>query len=215
MEEGDVDISATALREAWEETALNAQENDIKVVTILQPYLSKNLLFVIPVVAYTDTPAEELLKRLKPNAAEVGAIWTWPFYDFLGFGSSSTLKGLEASSTANGDSIDRGRRHIAYSYRDVKWLSGVRFRLHEFQHPDMGSAVTGLTAEILLEVALTAYNMEAPYFERGAPGQLSAREMVQAVLDGKAGVDGDERSSLRKGRVAEDTIAAVTVQTNT
>lgn len=212
MEEGDIDIAATALREAFEETALDAQKNGIKVVTTLQPYLSKNLLFVIPTVAYTHTTAEDLLEQLKPNAAEVGAIWTWPLRDMLGLESSSSVDGLHAKQVTNGDSdrhTNTPHRQIRYSYRDVKWLSGANFRLHEFQHEDMGSAITGLTAEILLEVALTAYNMKQPYFERSAPGQLSATEMVQAVLDGRAGLDGDERSSLRKGKVAEDTVAAV------
>lgn len=215
MEDGDTDIAATALREALEETALDAQKNDIKVITTLQPYLSKNLLFVIPTVAYTHTTAEDLLKQLKPNAAEVGAIWTWPLRDMLGLESSSSVDGLHAKQVTNGDSVKdtkishRQHRQVKYSYRDVKWLSGASFRLHEFQHEDMGSAITGLTAEILLEVALTAYGMKQPYFERSAPGQLSATEMVQAVLEGRAGLDGDERSSLRKGKVAEDTIAAV------
>lgn len=200
MEADDTDISSTALREALEETALDAQQHDVKIISILEPYLSKNLLFVVPVVAYTNTLAENLLPKLKPNASEVGKIWTWPLRDFLGL-----------SPALNGDT--KPKRLVGYSYRDVKWLSGASFRLHEFQHEDMGSAVTGLTAEILLEVALTAYNMEKPAFERSAPGQLSAHQMVQAVLDGKAGLDGDERSSIKRGRVAEDTIAAVKLDT--
>ncbi|KAK9893497.1 hypothetical protein P389DRAFT_198752 [Cystobasidium minutum MCA 4210] len=211
MEESDVDIASTALREALEETALDAAKNDIKVINTLQPYLSKNLLFVIPTVAYTATFAEDLLLQLKPNAAEVGAIWTWPLKDMLGLATDESVDGLEAKEVTNGDQHyeNDNQRKVRYSYRDVKWLSGASFRLHEFQHEDMGSAITGLTAEILLEVALIAYNKKAPYFERAAPGQLSAMEMVKAVLDGRAGLDGDERSSLRKGRVTEDTVAAV------
>lgn len=211
MEDIDINIENTALREAFEEVALNSKEENVKVISILQPYLSKNLLFVIPVIAYTNTLAEDLLARLKPNADEVGAIWTWPLHDLLGFASTSSIEHREPNDThANGTNGHKANgRLVKYSYRDVKWLSGVSFRLHEFQHPDMGSPITGLTAEILLEVALIAYNLSSPNFERSAPGQLTAKEMVKAVLDGKAGINGDERSSLRKGKVAEDTIAAV------
>ena len=213
MEPEDPDISGTALREAFEETALDASRNNVKIITTCQPYLSKNLLFVIPTVAYTPTLAEDLLPQLVPNAAEVGAIWTWPLRDMLGLALESSIDNLQAKSVTNSNptttSSKSNQRIVKYSYRDVKWLSGASFRLHEFQHESMGSAITGLTAEILLEVALIAYDMKAPYFERAAPGQLTAGEMVKAVLDGKAGLDGDERSALKKGRVTEDTIAAV------
>lgn len=210
MEDSDPDIASTALREALEETALSPSEtNQIHILTTLYPFLSKNLLFVIPVVAYTTTTTEDLLPILKPNAEEVGSIWTWPLKDFLGLSSRDSIGGLPNESDHRTEATRELSRTVKYSYRDVKWLSGKSFRLHEFQHEGMGSAVTGLTAEILLEVALTAYAVKEPLYARTAPGQLTAAEMVRAVIEGRAGLDGDERSSLRKGRVVEDTIAAV------
>jgi coenzyme A diphosphatase NUDT7 len=210
MEDSDINIESTALREALEETALSPSEtNEIHILKTIYPFLSKNLLFVIPVVAYTRTLVEDLLPTLKPNAEEVGSIWTWPLKDLLGVSSRDSIDGLANKRDKSTEKANGNKRIVKYSYRDVNWLSGKSFRLHEFQHEDMGSAVTGLTAEILLEVALIAYDVKKPLYARGAPGQMSAAEMVRAVIEGKAGLDGDERSSLRKGRVTEDTIAAL------
>lgn len=190
MEPVDADITATALREAEEEIALSASK--ASVIATLPPFLSKNLLFVVPVVAFADISEADLLGSLKPNAAEVGAIWSWPLHDFLGFPS----KNLEDQ--------------VEYAYTDVRWLLGRFFRLREFRHPKMASSVTGLTADIILDVALAAYGHTQPAFEYRSPGQMSGPEMVQAVLEGRAGKEGDERSSLRGQKVQETIVANAT-----
>lgn len=191
MEEDDRGIAETALREAKEEIGLSLPESDLKVKSTLKPFLSKNLLFVVPVIAVTRHTVNDLLTTFTANVAEVGSIWSWPLKDFLGLQEPSRPQ----------TSV------VRYDYRDVKWIDGVKYRLHEFHHDSMGSPVTGLTAEILLSTALLAYAVEKPGFESKALGQLSSEEMVQAVLDGRAGINGDERSSIRKQRVTEDTVA--------
>jgi hypothetical protein len=194
MEDTDADIAATALREAQEEIGLSLPSEELRIIGTLSPFLSKNLLFVIPVIAFTPRRAKELLKTFRANEAEVGAIWTWPLRDFLGL-----------------DPPKIGSPEIVrYAYIDVTWLMGAKYRLHEFHHEEMGSPVTGLTADILVATALTAYGVEEPGFERSASNQLSNEAMVKAVLEGKAGLHGDTRSSLRKGRVTEDTSATTT-----
>lgn len=212
MEDQDSDIASTALREALEEVALDSTNGEtaklrVTLITTLQPYLSKNLLFVIPVVAYTTTPAEMLLAGLVPNASEVGSIWTWPLRDFLGTSSTASIEDV-----LDDQPISKGTRVVRYSYRDVNWLYGKAFRLHEFHHDEMGSDVTGLTAEILLEVALIAFNVESPLYKQRADNQIAMSEMIEAVLAGKAGLNGDERSSLKRGRVLEDTVSVPTLQ---
>lgn len=187
MEEQDASIAATALREAEEEIALTAAT---RVIATLPPFLSKNLLFVVPVVAFVEQLDTALIQSLKPNAAEVGAIWSWPLHGFLGFPSKKPDEAVE------------------YAFTDVKWLLGRRFRLREFRHPKMASAVTGLTADILLDVALAAYEVSEPGFEYRSPGQMTGPEMIQAVLNGRAGKEGDERSSLRGQKVKETVIPA-------
>lgn len=195
MEDGDVDIARTAIREAEEEIGLAVP---VDVITTLPPFLSKNLLFVAPVVAVSQMQDNEILKTFTASEAEVGAIWSWPLADFLGL---PNILGLDGPSSE--------RAPVAYAYKDVKWLGGHSFRLREFHNDAMPSPVTGLTADILLETALLAYGVTEPGFQKLADGQMTNAEMVEAVLAGRAGKDGDERSSIRRRvPVAEDKVGA-------
>ncbi|CAI5466752.1 unnamed protein product, partial [Closterium sp. Yama58-4] len=77
-DEGDADDSDTALREAEEEIGLH--RSHVRVVTHLEPFLSKHLLTVTPVVAllprgFTFVP--------RPNADEVQAVFSVPLSLFL------------------------------------------------------------------------------------------------------------------------------------
>lgn len=201
METSDIDISATAIREASEEIGLNLP--DLKIITHMPPLLSKNLLFVVPVVAACTThTAERLLEILKPNAAEVGRIWAWPLRDFLYISQE-----IQSSATVTDSTTAQSQLAVRYAYQDVPWLLGKPYRLHHFHHCEMASPVTGLTADILLDVALVGYDIAEPGFLRRAPEQLSSNDMLQAVLEGKAGLNGDTRSSLKKMKVAEGPVA--------
>ncbi|KAF3328555.1 nudix hydrolase 15 [Carex littledalei] len=77
-EEGDRDEKETALREAKEEIGL--QPSLVSVVTVLQPFLSKHLLRVTPVIAILDD-----IDAFKPvlNPAEVEELFDAPLEMFL------------------------------------------------------------------------------------------------------------------------------------
>nr|ABK21420.1 unknown [Picea sitchensis] len=78
MEERDKDDAETALREAKEEIGLDPSH--VKVVTTLEPFLSKYLLRVVPVVGLLPDR-----KSFKPviNPGEVDAIFDAPLEMFL------------------------------------------------------------------------------------------------------------------------------------
>ncbi|XP_012831778.1 PREDICTED: nudix hydrolase 15, mitochondrial-like, partial [Erythranthe guttata] len=78
MDEGDVDDSATALREATEEIGLDP--GLVRVVANLDPFISSNLLRVVPVVGLLSR-----IQDFKPvlNPDEVDAIFDAPLEMFL------------------------------------------------------------------------------------------------------------------------------------
>ena len=190
MEAEDQDVVETALREAQEEIGLALPSSMLKVLNTLTPFLSKNLLYVVPVVAFAHMDSEDLVNSFHANVAEVSSVWSWPLRDFLGLQDNESQKNLA----------------VRHGHRDVTWLHGKKYRLHEFCNAAMASPVTGLTADIVLETALMAFGKDKPGFESKALGQLSNMEMVEAVLGGEAGLYGDTRSSIGKARVIEDTV---------
>jgi hypothetical protein len=150
------------LREAQEEIALPVDASCIHLTT-LPAFLSYTLLLVIPVVVFLASPATTVLPKLVANAAEVSAIFHTRLDHFLG---------------AEGG--------YAHSFSDVPWIADADFRLHAFRHPAFASDVTGLTAEILVQVALLAADEgTTTAYEREAVGQLSWATMVRHVLEGK------------------------------
>ncbi|KAJ1262126.1 hypothetical protein BS78_09G083600 [Paspalum vaginatum] len=78
VDEGDADVKATALREAKEETGLDPAL--VSVVTVLEPFLSKNGLNVVPVIGMVTDKA--LFKPVL-NKAEVEDIFDAPLEMFL------------------------------------------------------------------------------------------------------------------------------------
>ncbi|KAJ3187771.1 Peroxisomal coenzyme A diphosphatase nudt7 [Gaertneriomyces sp. JEL0708] len=153
----DHDLLTTALREAQEEIGLPPQ--DVKSVTALPPFLSRFHLLVTPVVGTipsTFTP--------KPNPDEVAACFTVPLRRFL-------LRQAHASL-------------------DIT-TEGVRWRKHRFwwnpldpdigkQESGVGYDIWGLTADILIRVALLAYDTP-PEFEVDAPGQRDREEIIHGL----------------------------------
>ncbi|EXB52398.1 Nudix hydrolase 22 [Morus notabilis] len=101
MEEGDVDYSATALREAMEEIGLDSSL--VQVVANLEPFISmQHLLKVIPVIGLLDR-AEDFKPAL--NIDEVDAVFDVPLDMFLKIFQgeqikSSHLDGGQRSTTA-------------------------------------------------------------------------------------------------------------------
>ncbi|KAK4359229.1 hypothetical protein RND71_021458 [Anisodus tanguticus] len=78
MDEEDLDDSATAVREATEEIGLKSSL--VQVITNLEPFISLNLLTVVPVVGLLSR-----VEEFKPvlNADEVDAIFDVPLDMFL------------------------------------------------------------------------------------------------------------------------------------
>ncbi|KAH7296315.1 hypothetical protein KP509_26G018900 [Ceratopteris richardii] len=129
----DANNVETALREAREEIGLDPSL--VKVVTYLEPFLSKHLLRVTPVVAL-------LLDRSKisltPNKGEVDAVFDAPLEMFL------------------------KKEHHRSEERE--WI-GFAYRVHYFDYKasDGRHLIWGLTASILIRCASVIYQ-QSPEF---------------------------------------------------
>lgn len=146
-EEDDVDDADTATREAKEEIGLNPSL--VNVVAILEPFLSKHLLRVIPVIgilsdrnAFTPTP----------NIAEVDDVFDAPLDMFL---------------------KDENRRS-----EEREWM-GDRYLVHYFDYETGGKKymIWGLTAGILIRAASVVYQRPPAFIEQSPemkiPGALN------------------------------------------
>ncbi|KAI5084968.1 hypothetical protein GOP47_0001137 [Adiantum capillus-veneris] len=132
-DEEDANNAETALREAQEEIGLDSSV--VRVVTYLEPFLSKHLLRVTPVVAV-------LLDRSKlsltPNSGEVDAIFDAPLEMFL--------------------------KEQNYRCEEREWM-GLAYRVHYFDYNANSQKylIWGLTASILIRCATIIY-MRSPEF---------------------------------------------------
>ncbi|XP_072965131.1 nudix hydrolase 15, mitochondrial-like [Typha angustifolia] len=126
-EEGDADEQETALREAREEIGLDPSL--VSVVTVLEPFLSKHLLRVAPVVAILHD--KNLFKPVL-NADEVEEIFDAPLEMFL---------------------KDENRR-----WEEREW-NGVKYIIHYFDFliDERKFVIWGLTAGILIRAASAVY----------------------------------------------------------
>lgn len=151
VDETDASIDSAALREAEEEVGLNASTSPMLFLTALPPVPSRNLLCVFPCVyflASNDPPAT--LGTLKPNPDEVENIFQAPLDTFV---SGNTTQ---------------------HSFRDVDGFMGTVYRLHSFDDPSFYSPVTGMTAEVLIRVAMAAFDVqELPFALIGPRGKPS------------------------------------------
>ncbi|GAA5888954.1 hypothetical protein JCM6882_009694 [Rhodosporidiobolus microsporus] len=200
-------------------------------LTTLPAFTSRTLLVVLPVVYLLLHPSSTasqayLPSVLKPNPDEVDAVFHLPLRAFLGLPppapapsppSSSSSGRVTRSSSASASSSPSvrpqpGTESLLHSSADYPWLLARPYRLHSFSHPFQGvtpSAVTGLTADICIEVALlAAYGPRGVLpagegegeggaqeggqgkegggkrlgFERFAPGQMEWGAIVQEAL---------------------------------
>ncbi|XP_010538198.1 PREDICTED: nudix hydrolase 15, mitochondrial isoform X2 [Tarenaya hassleriana] len=135
-EEGDKDDGQTATREAEEEIGLDPSLVD--VVTCLEPFLSKHLLRVIPVIGILrDKEAFEPT----PNPAEVEAVFDAPLEMFL---------------------KDENRRS-----EEREWM-GEKYLIHFFDYKtgDKEYVIWGLTAGILIRAASVIYQRPPAFVEQ-------------------------------------------------
>ncbi|KAK2434047.1 nudix hydrolase protein [Trifolium repens] len=136
-EEGDKDDGDTAKREAKEEIGLDPEL--VNVVTVLEPFLSKHLLRVVPVIGLLhDT------KAFKPvlNPAEVESIFDAPLEMFL---------------------KDENR-----TQEEREWM-GEKYLIHFFDYDDIENKkylIWGLTAGILIRAASIVYKRPPAFIEQ-------------------------------------------------
>ncbi|KAF9152015.1 hypothetical protein BG015_005898 [Linnemannia schmuckeri] len=103
----DVDLIATAKREAMEEVCLPPSSST--VITLFPPVLSRHMQVVTPVVAFCPSlTTTNLFKTLSANPSEVSAIFTVPLEMFL------------------------SPQPEAYDYFDMSWMMSGH-RVHRFE----------------------------------------------------------------------------------
>ncbi|GJN93672.1 hypothetical protein Rhopal_006729-T1 [Rhodotorula paludigena] len=122
--------------------------------------------------------------------------------------------------SANSQPPSPGTELLTHTFQDFTWLLSRPYRLHQFSHPVRGvtpSAVTGLTADIVIEVALLGeygpghgvgeQGEDARIgFRRFAEGQMRWEETIRVALgmngqqglggkvgDGANGADGEQQ----------------------
>ncbi|GBG85986.1 hypothetical protein CBR_g40798 [Chara braunii] len=134
-DEGDSDDAATALREAFEEIGLPPAK--VRVVARLEPFLSKHLLTVSPVVGLLPSTG---VPKLQLNEEEVETVFDMPLETFL--------------------------KEDAHMHDDLEWL-GLPYRVHHFWHDCDGVRfhVWGLTAAILIRAAAVVFQRPSAFKE--------------------------------------------------
>ena len=168
VEPRDVDLEHTARREAFEEIGLPISRESVRHLCNLPPFLSRSApLLVTPVICFL------LDATLKPNLnpAEVTNVFSHPLYSFL--------KDTPPSPHYVPDAVINGTKPYRLHY-DIEWLHGRPYRLFRFE--GRLNAVRGFTADILVRTAMIAY-LQAPDFERKAPGQMKRTELIRTALE--------------------------------
>ncbi|CAK9321082.1 unnamed protein product [Citrullus colocynthis] len=135
-EEGDEDDGATATREAKEEIGLDPSL--VNVVTVLEPFLSKHLLRVVPVIGIMN---ERNAFSPRPNPAEVDEVFDAPLDMFI---------------------KDENRRS-----EEREWM-GCKYLVHFFDYGTENKkyVIWGLTAGILIRAASIVLQSSPPFLEQ-------------------------------------------------
>ncbi|KAF5191168.1 Nudix hydrolase 15 protein [Thalictrum thalictroides] len=136
VEEGDRNDSDTAMREAKEEIGL--EPSLVKIVTSLDPYMTKRLVSVTPVIGILS---DKQAYKPTPNAEEVEEIFDAPLEMFL--------------KKENQRSEER------------EWM-GDKYLLHFFDYETENKkyVIWGLTSWILIQVASIVYQRSPDFVEQ-------------------------------------------------
>ncbi|KAK7400651.1 hypothetical protein VNO78_11890 [Psophocarpus tetragonolobus] len=152
QEEGDKDDGDTAKREAEEEIGLDPEL--VNIVTVLEPFLSKHLLRVVPVVGILHDK-----KAFKPvlNPAEVEAVFDAPLEMFL---------------------KDENRRQ-----EEREWM-GEKYLIHFFDYGmgHKKYLIWGLTAGILIRAASVVYQRPPAFIEQNPKFKVPQNVSKDTVL---------------------------------
>jgi len=178
-DEADESLVATAYREALEEISLDTKSPHLRTVTTLPPFVSAKKLIVTPTVALLVEPS--VLDTLIPGQGEVDLIFYHPVKGFL---DPTVVAGEKLAPKGSEQWRWESEFHDFQDYIPG-FIVGCDYRMHRFR--STGSAITGLTADIMIFVAEIGYNAMTT-FERWAPSQPTALESVLLILRGEAEV---------------------------
>ncbi|TNY21024.1 NUDIX hydrolase domain-like protein [Rhodotorula diobovata] len=169
MDDTDINLEATARREAFEEIGLPIDTTRIRYLTALPPFLARSMMLVTPVVCLL------LDYTLKPeiNPSEVSGVFSFPLEGFLTSSSTHPVFHRPHPPTVQSGAAPY------YAFEDYPWFDGRRHRFHSFETSPQ--AVTGLTAEILIHVAMLAYARE-PDFPLYAPDQRPYDLLIKRAI---------------------------------
>ncbi|KAH9955375.1 NUDIX hydrolase domain-like protein [Lactifluus volemus] len=170
MDKTDAGVVETAFREANEEIALPLYSPHVHTLCTLDPFVSRYMVVVTPVVAFLDDLS--VLEELRAAPGEVAHIFDHPLEALL----DPELVRKEALVLL--DSEHWPYEEELHNFTDALWLGSI-YRLHRFR--STASPVKGLTADILMEIANIAYARDAA-FERWGPGQLKSFEEIQQAI---------------------------------
>lgn len=195
-------------------------------LTTLPAFSSRTLLVVIPSVyllVSLPSSTKTLLNNLVPSPAEVAAIFHIPLLAFLRpsstgplelpprrRGEKRTKKPVPPPSEDSVVSVEPAQFALSHSFEDLIWLNEKLYRLHAFSHDSLPSAVTGLTADIILAAALIARDgkvglegevegeVEEGSVKRWAVGQMGWSGIVKTAMElqGSKGLS-DRRTSAQ------------------
>ncbi|KAK9265627.1 hypothetical protein L1049_010098 [Liquidambar formosana] len=135
-EEGDEDDVETATREAKEEIGLDPSL--VNSVTVLEPFLSKHLLRVVPVIGILS---DKKAFKPTPNAAEVEEVFDAPLEMFI---------------------KDENRKSEEREWMGDKYL----IHLFDYETDNKKYLIWGLTAGILIRAASIVYQRPPPFLEQ-------------------------------------------------
>ncbi|KAF9902872.1 hypothetical protein EC991_004492 [Linnemannia zychae] len=200
----DVDLIATAKREAMEEVSLPDSASEF--ITFFPPVLSRHMQVVTPVIAYCPTlTTTDLFKVLSPNPSEVSAIFTVPlelflsprpgeydYFDMSWLMAEHRVHRFERCGTENFyitpsktsptlTDLSKQENTSSEDSSSSHWFSysndGDESAAAEVDRSKVGWHVYGLTAGILIEVASVAFNRQ-PDFQVFAAGQIADHDSI-------------------------------------
>ncbi|GAA5896449.1 hypothetical protein JCM6882_001016 [Rhodosporidiobolus microsporus] len=200
MDDTDINLEATARREAFEEVGLPIDTTRIRYLTALPPFLARSMMLVTPIVCFV------LDYSLKPelNPTEVSDLFSFPLEAFLTADPHHPLFHAPFPPSAQSG-------EVPYHYHeDYPWFDGRPHRFHSFQARPQ--PVTGLTAEILIHVAMVAYG-RSPDYPLHAPLERPRNELIERAIhdpkweqfrrkwDEKKREEGEEGKETVKGKL--------------
>ncbi|GAA5880580.1 hypothetical protein JCM16303_005438 [Sporobolomyces ruberrimus] len=186
MDASDINLEATARREAWEEVGIPIDTTRIRYLTTLPPFLMRNLSLVTPVVVFI------LDYSLKPelNSAEVSELFSFPLEGFL----LSDPRPPVFREPPKACSVDKRTYHTT---EDYTWYDRKPHRFHSFESDP--KPITGVTAEMLIHTAMIAYGRE-PEYDLRARGEMSHQELIKRAMRDPRWVEVREEQKEREAK---------------